>query len=66
MIKQKGGIAIALENCSALEVVDDQYRILVSKKSANVYRLYRKKGRVVEEVLPVERGYRQLKELLRV
>ncbi len=63
MIKEKGGISIALENCSALEVVDDQYRILTSKNNAKIYRVYRKGGKVIEEKILKEERYRPLEEL---
>jgi len=65
MIKEDGGLSIALENCSALEVVGDQYRILTSSKNANAYRLYRKNGRVVEERLPHDNQFRPLEELFK-
>ena len=64
MVKERGGIAIALENCSALEVVGDKYRVITSSKEAGVYRLYKKDGNVVEEELPQQKEFRPLKELL--
>lgn len=65
MIKEKGGISIALENCSALEVLGDKYRIITSLKKANVYKIYRKEGKVIEEKIPNDGKYRPLEELLR-
>lgn len=66
MIREHGGISIALENCSALEVVDNQYRVISSSKKANVYRLYRHNGRVIEEKLPKDKKFKPLEELFRV
>jgi dipeptidase E len=63
MIKENGGLSIALENCSALEVVDDQYRVITSSKNARAYRLYRQNGKVVEEELPNDKKFRPLEEL---
>jgi dipeptidase E len=63
MIKKNGGLSIALENCSALEVVDNQYRIIISSKKAHAFRLYRCNGKVVEEKLPSDQKFRPLKEL---
>jgi dipeptidase E len=63
MIRENGGFSIALENCSALEVVDDQYRIITSSKNAHAYRLYRHNGKVVEEELPKDQKFRPLEEL---
>ncbi len=63
MIREKGGMSIALENCSALEIVDDQYRVLTSSKNARVYKVYRRNGRVVEEELARDGLFRPLEEL---
>ena len=63
MIQENGGLSIALENCSALEVVDDQYRIITSSKNAHAYKLYRHNGKVVEEELPNDKKFRPLEEL---
>ena len=63
MIREHGGISIALENCSALEVVDDRYRIISSSKNASAYKLYRQNNKVVEEELPKDKMFRPLEEL---
>ena len=65
MIKEKGGMAIALENCSALEVVDNKYRIITSSKKSNAYLLYRRNGKVIEEKLHKDNDFRVLSELLK-
>lgn len=64
VIQVKGGISIALENCSALEIIEDKYRVLTSSRNANVYRVYRSEGKVIEEKLPKDGKYRLLEELL--
>jgi dipeptidase E len=51
MMKKTSGVAVALDNCAALEVVGNRYRALVSKPKANAYRVYWKKGRYVQEVI---------------
>lgn len=33
-------IAIALENCCAIEIIDNQYRIIKSKNGAKAYKIY--------------------------
>jgi len=63
MIRKDGGLSIALENCSALEVIDDQYRVITSSKDAHVYRLYRQNGRVIEEELPGDEKFRPTDKL---
>ncbi len=64
MIKQKGNIVIALTNCSAIEIIDDTYRIITSSKEAKAYRLYRKNKKVIEEKLAIENTFKPLKELM--
>ena len=66
MIKERGGISIALENCSAIEVVEGKYRILTSSKNANAYLVYRSEGIIIEEKLPKDGNYRSLEELLKI
>jgi dipeptidase E len=63
MVKQKGGSSIALENCSALEIVENKYRIIASSGKAKAYRVYMKSGKVVEDVLESDGEFRNLDEL---
>ena len=63
MIKERGGMSIALENCTAFEVADDKYRILTSSRKARAYRVYKLKGKIVEEELPLDGRYRLIAEL---
>lgn len=59
------GMAIALENCAGLEVVDGVWRIITSKKGAKAWRTYWKEGRYHEEALAAQESFRPLEELLR-
>ncbi len=63
MILEKGGVSIALENCSAMEVVDGQYRIITSSKKAKAFKVYKSSGKVIEEELLKDGKYRLLEEL---
>ena len=38
------GVAIAVENCCAIEIVDDKYRVITSKQSSNAYKVFWKRG----------------------
>jgi dipeptidase E len=51
MMKRTAGVAIALDNCCALEVIDDKYRIISSKESANAYKIYWKAGVFKKELI---------------
>lgn len=54
---------IALENCSALEIANNQYRIITSSKKAHAYLLHHQNGRIVEEELPKDQKFRPLNDL---
>jgi len=58
-------VAIAVDNCAALEVVDDEYRILTSKKDAKAYKIYWKRGKYHKEELLCENKYRPVNDLLK-
>ncbi|MDP3725513.1 MAG: peptidase E [Nanoarchaeota archaeon] len=49
MIRKGGGLGIAIDNNSAIEFLDDTYRVISSKHGAGAYRVYRKGGKVVSE-----------------
>jgi len=64
MMKFTPGVAISLDNCAAIEVVGEGYRILVSKKTACARKIYWHRGRYVNQVIPVTKDFRPLGELL--
>jgi hypothetical protein len=45
MMKDSTGIAIAVDNCCAVEIIDNSYRIIYSKPGANAYRVYWKENK---------------------
>ena len=65
MMKKTSGVAIAIDNCCAIEVIDDKYRIISSKVSANAYRVYWKANKYRQEKIKKEKEFRSLKELLK-
>jgi len=64
MMKLNPLISIALENCCALEVVDDKFRILKSKKSAKAYKIYWKNKKYYKEIISEKVSFLPLKDLL--
>ncbi len=63
MISREGGIGIALDDCAAFEVVDDQFRILSARDSAGAYRVERLGGKVVQTPIPVSTEFQPLATL---
>ncbi len=50
-MKKVPGIAIAVDECAAIVIEGDRYRVISSKKKATVYRVYWKGGEYVKEEL---------------
>lgn len=64
IMKRTPGVGIALEDCSALEIINDKYRIISSNKIANAYKVYSYKKGVTYEKLAKSNEFRPLSELL--
>lgn len=58
------GVAVALDNCAALEIVGDTYRVITSKKTARAYKTYWKAGQYFEEPIQLSGKYAPLPRLL--
>ena len=65
MMKNTSGVAIALDNCTAIEIVDNQYRILTSAKRKHAYKVYWYKNHYVREALSNDGVFRKLAPLLK-
>ena len=64
LMMKTSGVGIALDDNAAIEIVDDQYRILRSKRGFNVHRVYNSKGRIHYELVPVSKSFTPLSDLL--
>jgi len=64
MMKTIKQVGVALDNCSAIEIKGKNYRILTSKKTANAYKVYWKKGKYHKEKIEHSKKFKSLKELL--
>jgi dipeptidase E len=60
LIAREGGIGIALDDCAALEVIDDQYRIITSRAGAGAYRVERVGGIAVQTAIPIQDAFQPL------
>ncbi len=63
MMKTTQGVAIGLENCAALHIKDDAYRVLSSKKNKKAYLIYWKRDKYIKRVLMPSDNFRPLSEL---
>lgn len=63
MMKTTRGVAVALENCAALHIKDDKYRILASKRNKKAYLVYWKQGKYVKQALKPSDNFKSLIDL---
>lgn len=63
MIARDGGIGIALDDCAAIEVDGDRYRIITTREGAGAYRVERIRGKAVQTPIPALPEFRPLDDL---
>jgi dipeptidase E len=64
MMLRTPGVAVALDSCCAIEIVEKRYRIMASKKGANAYRLYWKSGRYYKALIEKTESFVDLQGIL--
>jgi dipeptidase E len=65
IMRKTSGVAIGIDNCCAVEFVDDTYRVIVSKPDAHAYRVYWKAGVCHEEVIGKKKEFAPIKDLFK-
>jgi dipeptidase E len=63
MMKTTSKLAIALDNCAAIEIIDNTYRIIKSKPSAKARKVYWKDGKYFIEDIPASESYTDISKL---
>ena len=63
MMSETGGKGIALDDCTALMVAGDKFKILHSQPNAVAFKVYRKNGEMVKEILPSTAEFRPVESL---
>ena len=64
MMKNTAGVAIALDNCAAIEIEGNSYRIITSKPKTGAYRVYWNRGKFYHEDIPSVREFKPIDKLL--
>lgn len=64
MVRKHNALGIALDNNCALEVIDDQYRIITSRKGSHAYKVYSRRGSIVTETIEQVRRFHPVKHLV--
>lgn len=65
LMKKEKGVAIALNNCCAIEIVDNKYRIISSKATANAYKVFWKNNKYFEEKVEKTKAFKPIDKLLK-
>lgn len=63
MMRKIPGTAIALDNCSAIMIQDDKYKIIISKQTACVYKVFWQDNKFYQLKLTKSKSFKPLKEL---
>ncbi len=63
-MRETSGIALAFDNCCAIEIIGDKYRIINSKTKAKAYKVYWKREKYHREEIQKKKKLTSLKELL--
>jgi dipeptidase E len=58
-------VSIALENCCAIEVIDNKFRIIKSKPNAKAYKIFWKGGKYFKEEIVSKKEFENLDVLLK-
>lgn len=64
MVCRENKVGIALEDFTALEIVDGEFKVLKTREQAKVYKLWSSKGQVIEEEIDNTAAYKSYHELL--
>ena len=64
LMKKTSGVAVAVDNCCAIEISQDKYRIIASRSNANAYKVYYRKGEFHEESIEQKKEFSSIENLL--
>ncbi len=64
MMARTPGVAVAVDNCCAVEIIDDQYRVISSKPDASAFKVYWQRNEFLEERIEKTVEFQPLSELL--
>lgn len=64
LMKKITKTAIALDDCCAIEIVDEKFRIIASAESANAYKIRWNKGKYIKEKIVKSGEYQSLVDLI--
>ena len=64
MVRKHSGVAVAVDNNCAIEVIDDTYRVITSQPGAGAYKLVNRRGEVSVQRIEQKEEYGPIARLL--
>ena len=64
-VARHGGVVVACDNCTAIEIVNGQWRVFRSRRMGKAYKIFRKHREAAAERLPADHEFRPLSILIR-
>lgn len=64
IMKKYGGIGIALDDNCAIEFIENKYKVITSKKHAKAYKIYKRKGKIITEIIKQRKEFASITTLL--
>jgi len=65
MLRKFGGIGIAMDDNCAIEFIGDKYKVINSKKRSKVYKVFKRKGKIITEIIQIKKELTPISELLK-
>lgn len=63
MMREVEGVGIGLDDCCAIQIADDTYRIIASQERSVAHRLFMDQDKLRHEILEPHRDFRSLAQL---
>lgn len=66
MVKAHSVVGIALDNNCAIEIIDNNYRVIAANDNANAYKVYQNGAKISKEMILKDCNFRSINKLLQV
>lgn len=66
MVKKRGGMGLAVDDCAAFEIIDDKIRVITANETTNGFKVFKQNGKIIQQQLPKNGKPMLLNDLLKV
>lgn len=63
IMRKTSGVGLAIDDCAAFEVVNDKYRVIMSKPNAKIHKVYIEKGKLNYQQIQPSKKFQPLSQL---